>query len=120
MSMVSHLLNRTALWQRVTTSSNKGQHATTPITVDPALPCRVSLYNSKPSKAAGFDPTFGDENVSQNFFAIYCEPMTALQRNDLLTVEGTIYRVISSQAPSVPASHMKVLCEQVERAALLA
>jgi hypothetical protein len=119
-SQISHLLNRSAIWQRSATSSDQGQHATTPVTLAASLPCRVSVETSKPSKAGGFDPGFGDENVAQNFFSIYCEPLTPLQRNDRLIVDGITYRVISTQAPSIPQSHMKAVCEQVERAALLA
>jgi hypothetical protein len=101
--VITHLLNRTALWQRNRpVSVGPGKFADALVTINPALACRVQIGG------------FGEASLAADWRTVathtfYTDPGVGLVRDDLLTTDddGVQYKILAKLPPSKPQHHLK-------------
>jgi hypothetical protein len=97
---ITHLLNRTAVWQRNTPTGDHGRFVETPVTLDPALPVRLQI-------ASASEQTVGYQERAQASHVVFTDPETTLRYGDLLTIDSVRYKVLSKEPPSKPEHHLR-------------
>lgn len=99
--MITHLLNRRALWQRNRpVSVGPGRVQANLQTVNAALPCRIQI--------GGFgEASLGADWRTVATHTIYTDPDAALVRDDLLTESSVTYKILAKMPPSKPGHHLK-------------
>lgn len=99
--MITHLLNRTALWRRNRpTGVGPGRFADDFQVLDPALKCRIQIGGFSEAEQAADWRTVATHTV-------YTDPAVGMVRDDTLTVDGVTYKILAKLPPSRPEHHLK-------------